>query len=192
MLKGYQFVPGENGMPDFQSKIKVQRSTFSAPDYFKTVFISGDDMVKEQAEQKQREIDEWNKKVVVKNTHFYVNTLEKKQNTSYLDKYKNIREGDAKKIGLKNKKSNISTMVERQIMASRAIEDAPVSMMKEEAYLPKDFAPGYKVFDKTLSFAKHDMDTNIGNPTRKFKATSTKKFIEKMQAGEKVGAIWGN
>ena len=46
-LKGFQYVPGENGKPDFQSKIKQQRATFSAPDYFKTVFISGDDMVKE-------------------------------------------------------------------------------------------------------------------------------------------------
>ena len=128
----------------------------------------------------------------MKNTHFYVNTLEKKQNTSYLDKYKNIREGDAKKIGLKNKKSNISSMVERQIMASRSIDDAPVSMMKEENYLPMNFKPGYKVFDKTRSFANHDMDTNVANPGRKIQATSTKRFIEKMSAGETVGGVWGN
>jgi hypothetical protein len=50
---------------------------------------------------------------VVKNTHFYVNTLEKRRNTSLLDKYKNIREDDAKKVGLKNSKKNISSMVER-------------------------------------------------------------------------------
>lgn len=55
----------------------MSRATFSEADYFKTVFISGDDMVKEQLLDKQREIDAWNKKVVVKNTHFYVSTMEK-------------------------------------------------------------------------------------------------------------------
>jgi hypothetical protein len=59
--------------------------------------------------------------VVVKNEHFSVNTLEKRRNTSLLDKYKNIREGDAKKMGLKNSKSNIANMVERQIHAPREI-----------------------------------------------------------------------
>ena len=48
--------------------------TFSDASYFKTVFISGDDMVKEMAEQKQKEIDDFNKKVVVDNKHFFVNT----------------------------------------------------------------------------------------------------------------------
>ena len=49
-LKGFQYVPGANGKPDFQSKVKAQGATFSKKDYFKTVFISGDDMVKEEAE----------------------------------------------------------------------------------------------------------------------------------------------
>lgn len=112
-LKGFAFVPGENGKPDFQSKIKVSRATFSEADYFKTVFISGDDMVKEQLLDKQKEIDDWNKMVVVKNTHFYVNTKEKKKATSHLDKFKGLRENEARKIGLRNKKRNISAMVER-------------------------------------------------------------------------------
>lgn len=76
-MKGFQYDPAAYGKPDFQSKIKVVRETFSHPDYFKTVFISGDDMVKELAEMKQKEIDDFNKKVVVENQHFYVNTLEK-------------------------------------------------------------------------------------------------------------------
>ena len=46
---------------------------------FKTVFISGDDMVKEEQEMKQREIDNFNKKVVVDNQHFIVNTMEKQK-----------------------------------------------------------------------------------------------------------------
>jgi|TARA_B110000285_G_C15121203_1_gene617253 hypothetical protein len=69
-LKGFQYVPGQNGKPEFQAKVKAQRATFSERGYFNTVFISGDDMVKEEAEQKQKEIDDWNKKVVVANNHF--------------------------------------------------------------------------------------------------------------------------
>lgn len=76
-LKGFQYVPGESGKPDFQAKVKSQRPTFSNKEYFNTVFISGDDMVKEMAMQKQKEIDEFNKKVVVDNKHFLVNTMEK-------------------------------------------------------------------------------------------------------------------
>ena len=58
---------------DFQSKVK-NFNTFSDPAYFKTVFISGDDMVKEMAEMKQREIEAFEKKLVVANKHFSVNT----------------------------------------------------------------------------------------------------------------------
>jgi hypothetical protein len=50
--------------------------------------------------------------VVVDNTHLRINTLEKRK-VAQLDKYKNIREDEAKKIGLKNKKRNISRLIER-------------------------------------------------------------------------------
>ena len=65
--------PAEHGKADFYSKVK-NKTTFSDPSYFKTVFISGDDMVKEMAELKQKEIDDFEKKVVVDNKHFHVNT----------------------------------------------------------------------------------------------------------------------
>ena len=88
-------------------------------------------MVKELADEKQRQIDEFNKKVVVDNQHFYVNTMEK-QKVAQLDKYKNIREDAVNKVGIRHNKRRISAMVERQIYATRAIEDPPVSMLKEE------------------------------------------------------------
>ena len=47
-LKGFSW-KSEDGKPDFQSKIKSKGPTFSDAEYFKTVFISGDDMVKELA-----------------------------------------------------------------------------------------------------------------------------------------------
>ena len=65
--------PADYGKDDFYSKVK-NKQTFSDPSYFKTVFISGDDMVKEMAMQKQKEIDDFEKKVVVDNKHFSVNT----------------------------------------------------------------------------------------------------------------------
>ena len=118
-MKGFQYNPTHDGKPHFQSKIKIDRQgTFSKKDYFKTVFISGDDMVKEELEMKKKEQEDWQKKVVVANTHFQVNTLEKSQ-VSQLDKYKNIREDDATKIGLRIGKTSISKMVERQIMVTR-------------------------------------------------------------------------
>lgn len=117
-------------------------------------------MVKELAEQKQKEIDEFNKKVVVKNQHFYVNTREKDK-VVQVDRFKNIREDDVQKVGLRHSKRRISAMVERQILATKAIDEAPVSMLKDEQYFYKDHRPPYKVFDKTMSIAQKDMDINV-------------------------------
>ena len=47
-LQGQQYDPADDGKADFYSKVK-NKQTFSNADYFKTVFISGDDMVKEMA-----------------------------------------------------------------------------------------------------------------------------------------------
>lgn len=88
-------------------------------------------MVKELAEQKQKEIDDFNKKVVVASQHFQVNTREKAK-VAQLDKYKNVREGEVVKVGLRHNKRRISAMVERQIMITKNVEDPPVSMLKEE------------------------------------------------------------
>jgi hypothetical protein len=189
-MKGYQFVVGENGKPDFQSKIKVSGATFSDADYFKTVFISGDDMVKEQLLDKQRAQDAWNKKVVVGNTHFHCNTKEKKKATSHLDKFKGLREDGATKIGLKNKKRNISAMVERQIMATRAIEDPPVSMLKEEDYVRAGYRPPWKPFDPKMSISQKDMDTNVQAMYRKLDAKSRHVEVVPLRPDERVGPKW--
>jgi len=78
-------------------------------------------MVKEEAEQKKKLKDDFEKKVVVDNKHFYVNTLEK-SNVSQLDRFINLREDDCKKIGLRHSKRRISEMVERQILATKSVE----------------------------------------------------------------------
>lgn len=72
-LQDRQYQPAMDGKADFYSKVPNIRQ-FSDPDYFKTVFISGDDMMRELAQMKQKEIDDFEKKVVVKNKHFAVDT----------------------------------------------------------------------------------------------------------------------
>ena len=72
------FVPDESeGKTNFMMNFKCPK-TFSENDFFKTVFISGDDMVKEMQAMKAKEIDDWKKKVIVENEHFTVNTRQPK------------------------------------------------------------------------------------------------------------------
>jgi hypothetical protein len=72
-----KFNPEESGKPNFFMNFRCP-PTFSEGAFFKTVFISGDNMVRELQEAKQREIEAWNKKVVVDSTHFTVNTRQPK------------------------------------------------------------------------------------------------------------------
>lgn len=68
-LKSAVYRPEDYGKQDFQSKVKQQhqQGTFSDPSFFKTVFISGEDMVKEMEADRQKEKDDFQKKVVVDN-----------------------------------------------------------------------------------------------------------------------------
>jgi len=65
--------------------------------------------------------DDFEKKVVVDNKHFYVNTLEK-SHVSQLDRFINLREDKCKKIGLRHNKKRISEMVERQLYATKSVD----------------------------------------------------------------------
>jgi len=189
-MQGFAFVPGENGKPDFQAKVKSQRPTFSKKEYFNTVFISGDDMVKEMAEQKQREIDEFNKKVVVDNKHFYVNTMEKKK-VAQVDRFKNIREDDVKKIGIRFGKKRLQELAERQILATQTVDPAPVSMLKNEEYKLMGYRPPYKPFEPEKSIVQKDFDTNIPKNFREKSPLSRKVFIKEVGPQEKTSAVWG-
>ena len=189
-MKGFAFVPGENGKPDFQSKVKAQGNTFSNADYFKTVFISGDDMVAEELKMKQKLIDDFNKKVIVDSKNFIVNTREK-QKVSQLDRFKNIRENEVKKVGLRHKNSRITALAGRQIMATRIVEDAPVSMLKEEEYVRMGYRAPFKNFDPVKSITEKDMDCNVNMNTRLKSPLSRKTFIKPISADEKSGPRWG-
>lgn len=71
------FVPDESKKQDFFTNFRCPQ-TFADQSFFKTVFISGDDMVREMAEAKLKEAEDWKKKVVVESTHFTVNTRQPK------------------------------------------------------------------------------------------------------------------
>lgn len=49
-------------------------TTFGENRFFKTIFAGGDDVVAEEMANKQKEIDQFNEKIVVDNKHFIVNT----------------------------------------------------------------------------------------------------------------------
>lgn len=91
------YKPAEHGKVDFYAKVKPPQATFAHPSTFNTVFISGDDMVKQEAEDRQAEKQHWQDRVVVQNPHFFVNTRVNKSHQ--MDKYKSIREGDVNKKG---------------------------------------------------------------------------------------------
>ena len=73
LLEKKDYRPEEDGKPNFIHKVKGV-NTFSDNRFFKTVFVSGDDMVAEEEAIKQKELEEWNAKVVVASKHFGVNT----------------------------------------------------------------------------------------------------------------------
>ena len=132
-------------------------------------------MMKEEAEMRQKEIDDFKKKVVVENMHFKVNTMEK-QKVVQLDRFHNIREDAVKKLGLRHKKGRLQQLVGRQIMATRHVEDAPVSMLKEEDYKSMGYRAPFKVFDPVKSIVSNDMLTSI-HPNARVKSIASKTFI---------------
>mmetsp|Transcript_39149 Transcript_39149/g.51211 ORF Transcript_39149/g.51211 Transcript_39149/m.51211 type:complete len:197 (+) Transcript_39149:2776-3366(+) len=152
-----QYNPEDDGKPDFYSKVKNQQ-TFSDPAYFKTVFISGDDMVKEMAELKQKEIDDFNKKVVVSSKHFNVNT--RVQATHQMSKKNSILQEPAIKIGLRLGQKRLRELTARQVVASKELTNPPVSVFSTEKYIMNGgVPPPMKV---TVDFTKTPFNRSLG------------------------------
>lgn len=82
-------------------------------------------MVKEMQELKQREIDAWEKKVVVDNKHFNVNTRE--QQSHQLTKNRTVLEEKAQKIGLRLGQRRLKELTARHILATKEMTQPPVS-----------------------------------------------------------------
>ena len=63
---------------------------FSAPEYFKTVHLSGDDQFKQIQEDKQKEYDDWRKKVVVDNPVIQLTLKPQKEKAHQYDRRKGL------------------------------------------------------------------------------------------------------
>lgn len=89
--------------------------TFSEKDYFNTVFLGGDDVIKEMEEAKKAELEVWKSKLVVDNAHFKVNTrpVRKMQQS---DKRRGLLEDPAKKIGIRGPTSILKRMAAKNIV----------------------------------------------------------------------------
>ena len=86
-----------NGVKEFQPKVKGE-NTFSHRSFFDTVMLDGDQPAKAK-ELKKNADDEFNRKLVVDNTKFIVNTVRKPDKASILDKFTNILDDPVVKKG---------------------------------------------------------------------------------------------
>lgn len=108
-----------------------------------------------------------------------------------MDRFTNIRQDPVTKFGLKHRKSRISAMVDRQIHVTKVVEMPPVSMLKDEDYVRKDYRGPFKVWDPAKSMAQRDLDCNVGMKARHESPISRKVFIKPLKETERVGPKWG-
>ena len=89
--------PQDEGKPIFAEVGNTGKKTFSEQSYFKTVFAAtGAEMERQMEQDRRREQEEWEKKVVVANKHFFVNTKTRQQ-----DKMRGILQDQPVKVGLR-------------------------------------------------------------------------------------------
>jgi hypothetical protein len=116
-----------------------------------------------------------------------------KVKVSQLDRFSNIRENEVKKIGLRLGKKRLQYLAERQILTTSDVQNAPVSMLKEEEYFLKDYRPPFKKFDLEKSISRKDFDSNIGPKDRVTKSPLSRKvFINRLNTDEMTGPKWGS
>jgi hypothetical protein len=163
------------------------------------VFISGEDMEKEEAEVKKKEIEDFEKKVVVANKHFFVNSLVKPSHQ--IDKHKSIRSDQIKKVGLRLGTKRLREIQAREILATKGVSEVPVSCFAKEEYVmnenvvkplktkidtnftPMNMLTGKKEERDFVRYTKQNVGTK--------EATSRKVFIQPVVGGEKTGPKWG-
>ena len=173
----------EEGTSDFNRNIRPT-ATFSSADYFKTVHLGGDDVIKQEEEDRKRELEQWKQKVVVDKEHFYVNTrvVEK---IHQFDKYKGLLEDLPKKVGFRLGNSRVKEIAKRSIGITKHVESAPPSMLTAISY--KDPRPNLIKEERM----KTEFNTNIKNDSISKTFLSKKVFVEPMQHVEKAGPKWG-
>lgn len=155
-------------------------------------------MVAEEMAIKQREIDEWNKKIVVGNKHFFVNT---KPNESHqLDKYQSLREDKVNKIGLRLGKQKLQQLTDRQIKAAKGAPNMPIAALANEQWIMNDTAhkaqkplqPDYTMIPGGTNDSKVGVNFNRYNKhgVEARRPSSKKVFIQPLTENEKLGLKW--
>ena len=96
-------------------------------------------MEKEMADIKKKEQEEYERKIVVANKHFTVNTRVPASNQSI--KYRGMLQDPPNRIGLQLKKSRLAQMASRQLGTTKSLRDFPVSAMMKEPYVMNEQAP---------------------------------------------------
>jgi hypothetical protein len=160
--------------------------TFGPKESFNTVFLGGDDIIREMEEAKKAEYDTWKSKIVVDNTHFKVNTrpVHKMQQ---MDKRRGLLEDPPKKLGITGGSKRFKTLAAKNIVSCPY-----TSIFKEEKFSdPKDPLSNLKNKDETRMMTKFGFDTNIKNNSLSYAKVSKKVFIEPLKPHEKVGPKWG-
>ena len=159
--------------------------TFSNKEYFNTVFLGGDDVIKEMEEAKKAEHEVWKSKLIVENSHFKVNTRPERKMQQY-DKIRGLLEDPPNKIGIRGPVSRLKAM------AAKNIVPCPYTsvFMNEKYHDPVDPLSDMKIKDETKMRTKNGFDTNIRNDTLSYSKVSKKVFIQPLQPNEKVGPKW--
>jgi hypothetical protein len=166
--------------------------TFSNNQYFKTVHLGGDDVIRQEQEDAKKELDDWKNKVVVDNPVFNVNTR-RPAKPNQIDKHKIMLKDQPKKIGYRLAGSRLKSMAERNILATKKVENMPSTIFVGndwEAQNKMKSTSTLKVKNLNTFTSGKDFDTNIRNDTLSFKQTSTKVFIQPVGANEKQGGKW--
>lgn len=124
-MKSFAYIPAENGGRDFNSRAAIPEELFSDLTYFKTVFASGGDVVAEEAEVRKAEREKFEKAMVVDTKKFNVNTMVKSNH--HLDKFKNIREDEPMKKGIKLSAKQVKFLTEKQMPVKADLRTSPIA-----------------------------------------------------------------
>ena len=114
-----------------------------------------------------------------------------------MDKYKDLRQDEIKKVGLRLGTKKLRELTARQIFTSKEVGQPPVSAFAKEEYVmneyqPKPQKPLVGTQTRNAAGTKVQDDFGVYTKTMGSKLTTSKKvFIQPVASSEKVGPKWG-
>mmetsp|Transcript_7800 Transcript_7800/g.18584 ORF Transcript_7800/g.18584 Transcript_7800/m.18584 type:complete len:298 (+) Transcript_7800:71-964(+) len=164
------------------------------PEFFRSVHLCGEGLAKEKEDNKKREEELWQSKVVVDDLDFKVGGFNVRDRPVQLEKASDILQGKAQKISIK--------MVRNARLPSGKkvpLRQPPYSMFTRAEYSdPRDFTEDLRADDPTtytakdltgqpLNFKTH-IHRSLGKPKSQIIESHTR--IKPMSEAEKVGERW--